>query len=150
MFIFSKKSLLRYLSNHRNFGVHEEQYIRTMSPTLPYKHDINPGIRIIPEIITKIEAKDIWNESHKHIIPKFGLKGDFEKSDTVLIDGVKASTKMNLIRVTGRFENSKQRLAPWAYGDSFKMEKLPTSFQVLVKKYKNLMILSLDLAVMLP
>jgi len=109
-----------------------------MSPILPYKHDINPGIRIIPDIITKIEAKEIWEVSHKHIIPKFGLKGDFGKSDTVLIDGVKASTKMNTIRVTGRFENSKQVLAPWAYGDSFKMEKLPTAFQVLVKRIQNI------------
>ena len=109
-----------------------------MSPILPYKHDINPGIRIIPDIITKNEANEIWEVSHKHIIPKFGLKGDFGKSDTVLIDGVKASTKMNTIRVTGRFENSKQVLAPWAYGDSLKMEKLPTAFQVLVKRIQNI------------
>jgi len=104
----------------------------------PYSNDINPGIRVLPDIITSSEAESIWKESHKNIIPNFGLKGRFDANDHVLIDGVKASsTKMNTIRVTGRYESSKQKLAPWGYADAFNKDKLPQSFQVLIEKLHN-------------
>lgn len=124
---------VRYFSSHRKFGVFEENFIRGMKGS-SYSMLDNPGIRVVPDIITPSEAESIWNESHKNIIPNFGLKGRFD-DDHVLIDGVKSSsTKMNSIRVTGRHESPKQKLAPWGYADAFKKDKLPQSFQVLIEK----------------
>ena len=141
----SLQLLSHNFSTHRDFGANEKQFIRTMSPKgsnlsfFPYSHDLNPGIRVVPEVINAVAAETIWNESHNHIIPKYGLKGEFDKKDSILIDGKKAlNTNMNTIRITGRFESSKQILAPWGYGDAFNKDKLPKSILDLVQKIQNL------------
>jgi hypothetical protein len=44
--------------------------------------------------------------------------------------------KVNMVRVTGRFESESQRLAPWGYGDTFDVEKVPLQLRKLLHKVR--------------
>ena len=41
----------------------------------PFSHASNPGLRVLPEVVSPLEAEALVREVDEHLLPRFGLRG---------------------------------------------------------------------------
>jgi hypothetical protein len=128
---------------HRPFGAAEARYLSAMAGAPPYAHARNPGVRVLPEIITPSEAAAALAVIDGEVLPRYGLAGE-HASDEVRLAGEAGQQppahaalvlpRVNTARATGRAESARQTLAPWRYGDAFDAGALPPALRVVVDR----------------
>ena len=130
------------LDGHRAFGAHELRFAAAMAAAPPLSHATNPELRVLPEVISPLEAEALVREVDEQLLPRFGLRGK-HAGDEVRVQGLPAEDyaalvlpRVNTARVTGRPESASQVLAPWGYGDEFKAGALPAALRVLVERLR--------------
>jgi hypothetical protein len=129
------------LDGHRAFGANELRFATGMAGApSPFSHSTNPGLRVLPELVSPLEAEALLREVDAHLLPRFGLRGE-HAGDAVRVQGLPAEDyaalvlpRVNTARVTGRPESARQTLAPWGYADAFRAEALPTALRALVDR----------------
>jgi hypothetical protein len=126
------------LDGHRAYGPSESRFLAAMAGAPPYAHARNPGVRVLPEIITPREAAAALEAIDGEILPRFGLAGEHAGDEVRLAGGTEhaalALPRVNTARATGRAESARQTLAPWRYGDAFAAEHLPPALRVVVDR----------------
>ena len=136
-------SLPAPLDGHRAFGANELRFATGMAAAPPFTHAANPGLRVLPELLSPLEAEALAREVDEQLLPRFGLRGK-HAGDAVRVQGLPAEDyaalvlpRVNTARVTGRPESAEQVLAPWGYGDGFRADALTAALRALVERLQR-------------
>lgn len=126
---------------HRPFGVHEKAHLKLATRKKDKVMQTNPGARVEPEFLPEIESHRLVEEA-LDVIKKYGISHVSEEQRIEMAHQLKhfplpkADLKelVNMQRVTGRFEDAAQTLAPWGYGDDFNIEQVPPALRSMLER----------------
>ena len=126
----------------RPFNVIDQNACKTMKGT-SLSPSLNPGIRIEKAFLSSTDESDLLKdvESLRSIAFKSQatLYLNFIDQQQPTTNNSKLESKLSVdsYRVTGRPEASHQKLAPWGYGDDFKLDMVPTSLRRISERIRE-------------
>jgi hypothetical protein len=126
------------LQGHRPFGPMEQRCLRDMRGGM-VPPDQNPGVRLTPDLVTPEEERELVAVA-RDLVAARGVNmvpAEYLLAYQRQMAHLPHPPPVNVTRVTGRYEGQGAGAATWGYGDSFKVEALPTALQRVAARIQS-------------
>lgn len=125
------------LSKHRAHDAIDAAHLRRTGTGATVHTAENPGVRLWPDFVLHDEVAGV-ERAARAAIADFGASHILDPAHHAFFEKQHAWCEVpptiNMLRVTGRYEQETQPVAPWMHGDEFDAEHLPAELRALAER----------------